>query len=126
MELLSPLRNNNSTLLYFTHILSRLQVDVVGGVETRTNWSLPPSSHSLGTLLNQRDGSRCVAAHNEHERFSINQQGGTFLASTPVLSDFQPSSGKDPSALGRWCWLHFGRDQCSTCIVVAYQACRTR
>ena len=114
----TPARNNNPTLAYFSHLLSRLQVDVVGGVEARTNWPLLPSSHSLGALLNQRDGSRSVVAHNEHERFSIAQQGGTFMSASPFMSDFTPSSGKDPTGLGRWCWIRFGGDQCATRIVV--------
>ena len=126
VDLSRPALKNNTKLAYFSHLLSRLQVDVVAGVETCTNWSFVPSSHSVPRLLNQREGSRSVTAHNEHERFSLKQQGGTFITAFQGLGDYSPITGKDPSGLGRWCWLRLGQPQCSTRIVVAYQACNTR
>ena len=114
VDLCKPALNNNTKLSYFTHLLSRLQVDVVAGAEARTNWSMLPSTLTLPRLLNQREGSRCITAHNEHEKFSPRQQGGTFLAASPYLQDYRPAMGKDPSGLGRMCWIRLGGSQCAT------------
>ena len=121
-----PAHNNNSKLQFFNTLLSRLDVDIFGGAESRTCWSLLPSSLAISRVLDLRDGSRAIAAHNEHESFSPSQQGGTFLAATEQLQDHIPSSGKDPSGLGRWCWMTLVGQNITTRVIVAYEACTSR
>ena len=65
--------SNNKNLTYYNNLISRLEIDVVGGAEARTNWDLVPHSHSLPKVLDLREGGRCCGSHNVHEKFSINQ-----------------------------------------------------
>ena len=61
----SPLLNKDVT--YFNNLLKRIEVDVVGGTEPRTQWDMVPQSHSLLKVLNLRDGTCCCSGHNTHE-----------------------------------------------------------
>ena len=121
-----PVYNNNNKLQYYNSLLSRLEVDVFGGVEARTNWSIVPGSHQLPRLLQQREGARTITAHNKHERFTIAQQGGTFLSANEFSQGMIESSGSDTTGLGRWCWMKFRGTTVSTRVVMAYSACVTR
>ena len=118
--------NNNDKIKYFNSLLSRLEIDVVGGAEARTNWSMVPGSHQLSHLLQQREGARTITAHNIHERFSIAQQGGTFMSATEFNQGLIETSGCDETGLGRWCWMKFKGTTASTRVVMAYGACVTR
>ena len=101
-------------------------MDIYGGVETRTNWSMLPGTHHINRILDLRDGSCSITAHNEHEQFSIAQQGGTFLAATTAAAELVSDKGKDPTGLGRWCWFKLSGTTATTRIVVAYAACVSR
>ena len=76
----APAMNNNKKIKYLNALTAQLEIDVIGGAESRTNWPMLQPTHHLRQLLNIRDGGRTVVANNEHERFSVAQQGGTFLA----------------------------------------------
>ena len=117
---------SDKNLTYYNKLLQRLEVDICGGAESRCHWDMLPSSHSLSKLLELRDGSRFCTGHNTHERFSIKQQGGTFLTTTPQLGEAVMEIGCDDTGLGRWCWMRFAGRQTTTRVVVAYQPCRTR
>ena len=67
---LKPALNNNDKIQYFNTLIKRLEVDIVGGAEARTNWAMLPHSHQLHAILDQREGARTVTGHNIHEKFS--------------------------------------------------------
>ena len=117
---------DNRKLKYLNNLLQRLEVDVMGAVETRTHWDLLPGTHGLSRLLDQRDGGRCCGSHNKHERFSLFQQGGTCVASAETMVDSFVDSGVDTSGLGRWSWIRMKGRNTITRIVVAYSPCVTR
>ena len=121
-----PAVNNNDKITYFNSLLSRLEVDVVGGAEARTNWSMVPGTHHLPRLLQRREGARTITAHNTHERFSIAQQGGTFMSASEFSQGLIDTSGCDETGLGRWCWMTFKGATATTRLVMAYAACTTR
>ena len=58
---------NYNKQTYLNHLLSRLEVDVFGGAETRQQFDLLPQTHSLDRQLDLREGSRCQTSHNTHE-----------------------------------------------------------
>ena len=122
----SPAHNNNHKLKYFNTLISQLEVDIYGGAETRTNWSMLPATHRIDRLLQLRDGGSAIAAHNKHEKFSIAQQGGTFLATMAPVVDIISDRGADPTGLGRWCWITLSGTTTTTRIIVAYAACSSR
>ena len=97
----SPAHNNNNKIKYFNTLMLQLDVDIFGGAEARTNWSMLPATHKPDRILHPREGGCVIAAHNEHERFSIAQQGGTFLAATTSATDLISEKGIDPTGLGR-------------------------
>ena len=101
----SPAYNDNKKIEYFNSLMSHLNADIYGGVETRTNWSMLPGTHNIERVLDLREGNCTITAHNEHEQFSIAQQGGTFLVATTEAAELVCKKGKDPTGLGRWCWL---------------------
>ena len=74
-----PIHNNNDKIKYYNTMTTRLETDIICGVEARSNWSILPKNYQLSNLLQLREGARVITAHNEHEQFSIPQQGGTFL-----------------------------------------------
>ena len=113
-------------IVYFIQLMQRLGVDIIGGAEVRTQWKLVPQQHSLSKLLDLRDGSRCIAAFNTHERFTINQQGGTFMAAMPQICENFLESGSDAEGLGRWCWMKLAGQQITTRVITAYAPCKTR
>ena len=117
---------SNKNLKYYNSLLHRLDVDFLGGAEARCQWDMLPHTHSLPKLLDLREGSRSCYGHNEHEKFSVKQQGGTFLASSPHMGDMVMEMGKDETGLGRWCWMKVAGRFATTRIVVAYQPCSTR
>ena len=88
--------------------------------EACTNWGLVPTSHSLQKVLNLREGSRCVTAYNRHEKFSVKQQGGTFVATQPSLMDAYVKCGNDDEGLGRWSWIQLAGRNATTRVVTAY------
>ena len=103
-----------------------LDADIYGGVESRTNWSMLPATHCIERILHTREGGQVIAAHNEHEKFSIAQQGGTFLAATAETAEIISEKGKDTTGLGRWSWFKLSGTTTTTRIVVAYAACKSR
>ena len=117
---------HNKKLKYLNNLLSRMEVDVMGAVETRTHYDLLPGLHSLSKLLDQRDGGRCKGSHNKHERFSLCQQGGTCIATNECLVDNYVDSGVDDTGLGRWSWIRLKGRNTVTRIVAAYSPCVTR
>ena len=117
---------NNSNLKYFNTLMQRLDVDVLGGVEARMHWDLTPTSHSLKKLLSLQEGSKTCKGHNTHERFSMHQQGGVFMAAMAAASENIVETGQDEESLGRWCWMKFEGRQMITRVLVAYQPCVTR
>ena len=117
---------HNRKLQYLNNLLRRMEVDVMGAVETRTHYDLLPNSHNLSKLLDQRDGGRCKGSHNKHERFSLYQQGGTCIATNECLVDNYVDSGVDDTGLGRWSWIRLKGKNTVTRIVVAYSPCVTR
>ena len=117
---------NNKNLTYYNNLITRLDIDIVGGAEARTNWGLVPTSHSLQKVLNLREGSRCVSAYNWHEKFLVNQQGGTFVATQSSLMDAYVKCGSDDEGLGQWSWIQLAGKNSTTQVITAYQPCKTR
>ena len=111
---------------YLSLLMSRLDVDLFGGAETRLQWDIVPKSKDLRKQLNLREGSKCRTAHNIHERFGQCQQGGTFIASTEAISTFVTATGTDPEGLGRWSWMKLVGATVTSRIIIAYQPCKTR
>ena len=60
----------NVKLNYFSLLMAKMNVDIFGGAECRTQWDLTPASHNLKKSLNLREGSHCCAGFNIHEKFS--------------------------------------------------------
>ena len=54
---------------YLSLLMARLEVDLFGGAETRLQWDIVPTSKSLRKQLELNEGSKCITAHNVHERF---------------------------------------------------------
>ena len=106
--------------------MAKMEVDIFGGAECRTNWNLIPYTHNFTKSLNMREGSHCCTGHNTHENFSLKQQGGTFIASTPTASQFVRDTGTDSTGLGRWSWMKVEGRTSATRIICAYQPCITR
>ena len=79
--------SENKNIKYYNNMISRVDIDIHAGVESRLQWDLVPRSHCLWKILDLREGSRCCHGHNVHEAFSIHQQGGTFMATNPVLGE---------------------------------------
>ena len=52
----SPAHNNNHKLKYFNSLMLQLDVDIYGGAESRTNWSMLPATHRIDRVLQLRDG----------------------------------------------------------------------
>ena len=92
----------NIKLNYFNLLMTKMEVDIYGGAESRTNWNLVPHTHSFKKSLSMREGSHCCTGHNSHENFSLKQQGGTFIASTPTAGQYIREMGNDSTGLGRW------------------------
>ena len=121
-----PIHNNNDKIKYYNTMTKRLEIDIICGAEARTNWAMLPKNYQISNLLQLREGARAITAHNEHEKFSIPQQGGTFMVIKEQSQGMIDSMGKDLTGLGRWCWIRLKGTTTSTRIVVAYEACRTR
>ena len=117
---------SDKNIKYYNSLIQRLEVDFLGGAESRAQWDMLPRTHALPRLLNLREGSRSCSGHNVHERFSIKQQGGTFLAAMPQVGETVVEMGKDETGLGRWCWMKLTGQLVSTRVIVAYQPCVTR
>ena len=118
--------NKNKNLKYYNNLISRVDIDIFAGVESRLQWDMVPRSHCLHKLLDLREGARSCHSHNIHEKFSMHQQGGTFLATNTVLGESVKEHGVDETGLGRWSWMKFCGRGATTRVVVAYQPCRTR
>ena len=122
----TKLVTQNIKLNYFSLLMAKMEVDIFGGAECRTNWNLIPYTHNFTKSLNMREGSHCCTGHNTHENFSLKQQGGTFIASTPTASQFVRDTGTDSTGLGRWSWMKVEGRTSATRIICAYQPCITR
>ena len=116
----------NIKLNYFSLLMAKMDVDIFGGAECRAQWDLIPHTHNIQKSLNLREGSYCWTGFNTNERFSINQQGGTFITSTPRASQSIRDMGVDHTGLGRWSWMRFEGRIVTTRVVIAYQPCVTR
>ena len=116
----------NIKLNYFNLLMAKMEVDIYGGAESRTNWNLVPHTHSFKKSLSMREGSHCCTGHNSHENFSLKQQGGTFIASTPTAGQYIREMGNDSTGLGRWSWMRVEGRTIATRIICAYQPCITR
>ena len=90
---------------YLSLLLSRLEVDIFGGAETRLQFDMLPQSKCLSKQLGLHEGSKFRTSHNVHERFGRCQQGGTFIAATEAAGSFVTSTGTDIEGLGRWSWI---------------------
>ena len=90
---------------YLSLLLSRLEVDMFGGVESRLQFDMLPQSKGLNRQLGLHEGSKCRTSHNVHERFGRCQQGGTFIAATEAAGSFATATEADSEGLGRWSWM---------------------
>ena len=106
-----PIHNNNDKIKYYNTMTTRLETDIICGVEARTNWSMLPRNYQLSNLIQLREGARAITEHNEHETFNIPQQGGTFLAIKEQSQGMIDSMGKDTTGLGRWFWIRLKEPQ---------------
>ena len=118
--------NQNNKQTYLRQLLSRLDIDVFGAVETRQQFDLLPKLLSLDRQLDLREGSRCQTSHNVHERFGNIQQGGTCLTTNELIGSYVTEQGADQEGLGRWSWMKFTGRTATTRIIVAYTPCITR
>ena len=76
---------------------------------------------SLPKLLALREGTKTCSGHNVHEKFTLHQQGGVFMAAMASVSEQVIELGGDEAGLGRWCWMKFqGRQVTTRVVVVSY------
>ena len=59
----SPAYNNNKKIKYFNSLMSHLNADIYGCVETRTNWSMLPGTHNIERVLDLREVKCPITAH---------------------------------------------------------------
>jgi hypothetical protein len=83
-------------------ICRKIGADGFGGVETKTNWLLTNRTDKLAELFKSENLLRVTAAHNQHEKFDYNQQGGTMLMAFDHFASFVKDTTPDPTGLGRW------------------------
>ena len=105
--------------------MSRLELDMFGGVETRLQWDIVSESKCISKQLGLHDGSKCRTSYNVHKQFSWCQQGGTFIAATETAGSFVTASGADTEDLGRWSWMKLVGETITTRVIIAYQPCIT-
>ena len=106
------------------NLMHKLEVDLICGAEARTQWDMIHRDQKLSSLLDLREGSKCVVGYNQHERFTPRQEGGTFMAATDQIGSQITEIGSDTTGLGRWCWVKFQGRNLNTRVVTAYQPCK--
>ena len=80
----------------------------------------------FANLFQNSHGVKAVAAHNVHDSSGKYQPGGTFGFAVDFLAEQVDDTGKDPTGLGRWCWMKLvGHNGPTTRIITAYQPCRS-
>ena len=104
---------------FLSLLMSRLEVDIFGGAETRLHWDLTPKSMPLRTQLSLHDGCKISTAHNVNERFSQCQQGGTFITAMEEVSTYVTEVGIDNEGLGRWTWMKLAGATTTTKVIFA-------
>ena len=90
---------------------------------------LNPSKLKCGNTFSDRQstaipGTTSYLVNNCHEsdRHTFNQWGGTAFSVAPAYTNSVITRGKDPTDLGRWCWVHLrGKRNKKVCLVSAYQ-----
>jgi len=91
--------------------LQREKVGIVLIAETKKYWPAVPKGRQWRDRMRSvsPSGSFVEAAHNIHEdRASTpgsTQSGGCAAAVLGKVAHFNPTSGQDPSGLGRWTWI---------------------
>ena len=67
--------------------------------------------------------TKTIAVYNENDKVRSNfQWGGTSIISQGETTKWAAGSGKDPSGLGRWCWVRFQGTNGSFCRFVTLTA----
>eukprot|EP00957_Ditylum_brightwellii_P167726 12768832-Ditylum_brightwellii.AAC.1 len=98
-----------------------MEVDVLGGTETRTNWSMTSLTQKLSTVFKYEVVLKTTAAHNLHEDLNFHQEGGTAIMAFDYVTNYVMSRGPDPSSLGRWVTMLFtGTNGVKTRLEVTY------
>ena len=102
--------------------MRRTNCDAYFGAEGNTNWDLVSYDKQFNNLFQNTRGVQSIAAHNVHDSSGRYQPGGTFGVAVDYLSTLVTDKGKDPTGLGRWCWMKVeGYGGHTTRIVTAYQ-----
>jgi len=97
------------------------KLDGVFVQETGINWTAMPQSGRLEEMMKTEAAMRMVAAHNKHENLGWRQWGGTAVVAYGDLAVRVSETGKDPTGLGRWCFMQCkGRDDHTIWIIMAY------
>eukprot|EP00957_Ditylum_brightwellii_P075672 5750790-Ditylum_brightwellii.AAC.1 len=98
-----------------------MAVDILCGVEAKTNWSMASSQQKLPTLFRLEHALKVVTAHNVHVPFNFHQEGGTYILAVGQMVAWSGSTSSDPTGLGQLTSILFwGRTGISTRIVTAY------
>eukprot|EP00957_Ditylum_brightwellii_P094237 7175114-Ditylum_brightwellii.AAC.1 len=84
-----------------------MEVDVLGGTEMRTTWSMTYSTQKLSTVFKSEVALKTTATHNLHEDFNFHQECGTAIMAFVYVTNFVTSRYPDPSCLGRWVTMLF-------------------
>lgn len=104
------------------HLVKDLKIDIVAGYETNLDWRQLPES--MMDLLSPGQAKKGTVAHNSTgDILHRNQRGGTMISAVGRLCDTVSATtgmGKDPTNLGRWCWIQLGHDALRTFVISAY------
>ena len=105
--------------------VQRLDLDVITGCETQTDWRFVPPKRQLEQLLTPGLARTTIAANNTMgQKINRDQVGGTAAAVLGQLNDVLTEVGKDTSGLGRWAWIRLGqKEHIHTYIMAAYCPC---
>ena len=95
------------------HIRKRLQGDLLAGVKPGTNWTIAKQlgGDNYHDLFGMGKDKKSVCAHNETEKTTKLQYGGTCMMAFGVFSNhiekpsLDPDKGKDRRGLGSYCSL---------------------
>ena len=104
-----------------------LNFDIFGLAETNIYWDMIPIEHRIQerTFGYWSNTATIAACNTTGEWNNWEQPGGTAVISTEQAAYRCCGRGKDPSGLGRWCWMRYrGKKGTHVRFFSAYQANR--
>jgi hypothetical protein len=124
---LSPWKDDRSNPYRTARFMRRTSMDAYFGAEGNTNWGKLDHDRQFYNLFSNTAGVKTVTTNNIHENAGTYQPGGTFGVAVDHFATHVSKTGKDPTGLGRWCWMSVtGYNDHTTRIVSAYQPCTAK